>query len=112
MQCERFGRDEEAARGHADQAGKQTCKGTRRGGGKGNADKSDGWHCKHCEFYNFGYRPVCFKCKEVKDPKAEGPGVPVPKAKAVASLEEILRSILLWPRISRPYKRSCKLRFK
>eukprot|EP00971_Amphidinium_carterae_P037718 742040-Amphidinium_carterae.1 len=39
-------------------------KGTRRGGGRRNADKSDGWYCKHCEFYNFGYRPVCFKCKE------------------------------------------------
>eukprot|EP00971_Amphidinium_carterae_P056013 1104778-Amphidinium_carterae.1 len=31
------------------------------------------------------------RCKEVKDPKAEGPGVPVPKAKAVASLEGDLK---------------------
>eukprot|EP00971_Amphidinium_carterae_P212636 4220125-Amphidinium_carterae.1 len=57
-----------------------------RGLGKRNASKSDGWHCTHCEFYNFGYRPVCFKCKEAKDPKTEGPGVPAPKAKTVASL--------------------------
>eukprot|EP00971_Amphidinium_carterae_P217971 4326965-Amphidinium_carterae.1 len=36
-------------------------------------------------------RPVCFKCKEVKDPKKEGPGVPAPKAKASASLEGDLK---------------------
>eukprot|EP00971_Amphidinium_carterae_P294289 5843265-Amphidinium_carterae.1 len=66
-------------------------KGTRREGGKRKSDKPDGWRCKHCEFYNFGYRSVCFKCKEVKDPKADGPGVPAPKAKAVASLEGDLK---------------------
>eukprot|EP00971_Amphidinium_carterae_P181324 3597328-Amphidinium_carterae.1 len=29
--------------------------GRNRGGGK-RATKSEGWYCKHCDFYNFGYR--------------------------------------------------------
>eukprot|EP00971_Amphidinium_carterae_P001947 38881-Amphidinium_carterae.1 len=74
----------------ADQTGqkpnKGTGKGARRGGGRRNATKSDGWQCKYCDFYNFGYRPVCFKCKETKGPKGEGPGVPAQNAKPVESL--------------------------
>eukprot|EP00971_Amphidinium_carterae_P187914 3730085-Amphidinium_carterae.1 len=63
----------------------QPNKGSGKGGGKRNSDKSDGWYCKHCEFYNFGYRPVCFKCKEVKAPKKETPGAPAPKPKPASS---------------------------
>eukprot|EP00971_Amphidinium_carterae_P294113 5839667-Amphidinium_carterae.1 len=74
----------------ADQNGqkpnKGSGKGARRGGGKRNATKSDGWQCKFCDFYNFGYRPVCFKCKETKEPKGEGPGVPAQNAKPPVSL--------------------------
>eukprot|EP00971_Amphidinium_carterae_P248009 4924452-Amphidinium_carterae.1 len=74
---------------HPKGAGKST--GTHRVGGRRNVDKSEGWHCVHCEFFNFGYRPVCFKCKEAKAPKTDGPGVPGPPAKAVASLEGDLK---------------------
>eukprot|EP00971_Amphidinium_carterae_P240607 4776634-Amphidinium_carterae.1 len=61
-------------------------KGAHRGGGKRNATKSDGWQCKFCDFYNFGYRPVCFKCKETKAAKEVGPGAPAHNAKPAASL--------------------------
>eukprot|EP00971_Amphidinium_carterae_P288328 5724157-Amphidinium_carterae.1 len=49
-------------------------KGTRRVGGRQKSDTSNGWYCKHCEFYNIGYRPVCLKCKEQKAPKKDPPG--------------------------------------
>eukprot|EP00971_Amphidinium_carterae_P042715 839805-Amphidinium_carterae.1 len=66
-------------------AGKGASKGARRGGGKRNATKSDGWQCKCCDFYNFGYRPICFRCKEPKV-QGDGPGAPARNTKAVASL--------------------------
>eukprot|EP00971_Amphidinium_carterae_P338174 6475402-Amphidinium_carterae.1 len=43
-----------------------------RGGGK-RADNSAGWYCKSCNFYNIGYRPVCFACKQVKAGKKAPP---------------------------------------
>eukprot|EP00971_Amphidinium_carterae_P015275 301366-Amphidinium_carterae.1 len=52
------------AQWNSQQTNKGQGKGICRGGGWQKSDKSDGWYCKHCEFYNFGYRPVCFKCKE------------------------------------------------
>eukprot|EP00971_Amphidinium_carterae_P200044 3970282-Amphidinium_carterae.1 len=65
-------------------------KGKGKGGGK-RANKSDGWDCKHCDFYNFGYRPLCFKCKEQKPPKKDPPGVPARNPKPASSLEQALR---------------------
>eukprot|EP00971_Amphidinium_carterae_P085206 1685746-Amphidinium_carterae.2 len=65
-------------------------KGTCRGGGRQISDKSDGWYCKHCEFYNFGYRPVCFRYKEVKAPKKHPPG-----------RRRVHNQLLLWSKTSR-----------
>eukprot|EP00971_Amphidinium_carterae_P071815 1420292-Amphidinium_carterae.1 len=66
--------------------GQEPNKGSGRGGGK-RANTSDGWYRKHCDFYNFGYRPVCFKCKKQKAPKKDSPGVPAtnPRLPAVWS---------------------------
>eukprot|EP00971_Amphidinium_carterae_P111669 2211482-Amphidinium_carterae.1 len=69
------------------QPNKGSGEGTRRGGGRRQSDNSDGWCCKPCEFYGFGYRPVCFKGKEVKSPKMQTPGALAPKPRP-ALLEE------------------------
>eukprot|EP00971_Amphidinium_carterae_P170065 3369681-Amphidinium_carterae.1 len=47
-----------------------------RGGGK-RAGSSNGWSCKSC---NFGYKPVCFACKQAKAGK-DSPGVPAKNQK-------------------------------
>eukprot|EP00971_Amphidinium_carterae_P135772 2689996-Amphidinium_carterae.1 len=82
---------QEAAQGASRTFGTQTCevgvaaaqkqgKGRVRRGGM-RANKSEGWYCKHCDFYNFGYRPVCFRYKEQKAPRKDPPGVPAKKPK-------------------------------
>eukprot|EP00971_Amphidinium_carterae_P191574 3801604-Amphidinium_carterae.1 len=59
----------------------------RRGGGR-RSDSFDGWHCSSCNFYNFGFRPVCFACKQAKTGKKDPPGVPTMNPKPAATIME------------------------
>eukprot|EP00971_Amphidinium_carterae_P084675 1676024-Amphidinium_carterae.1 len=65
----------EAAPGDDERTKKQTWlveTGQSKGHGKGACKRSDstrGWHCSSCKVYGFGFRPVCFACKQGKGGK-------------------------------------------
>eukprot|EP00971_Amphidinium_carterae_P159445 3160767-Amphidinium_carterae.1 len=55
-----------------------------RGGGK-RADKFDGWYCKHCDFYNFGYRPCLLRLQAGQGNKKDLPGAPAKNSTSMAA---------------------------